>query len=279
MNHPFGDDTGFAALHDDQGDPGDIGSIDTRSGLAKAMSYSSPYGYRGRIGLIAPSTNTTMEPEFSLVLPSGVSLHTSRVHQSGGQEPASYRRMADHVGGAAAHLATAEVDLVTFGCSSCTYFVSPQEIAESITENAGCPAVLVLDAVIAAFGAFGAKRIGLVTPRTSFVTEREKAFLMARGLDVRRSTALGLGSDEEERRAIGRIPPNTLYRMAAEVAEDVDAVFITCTQLATLPVIDDLEARLGVPVISSNQATIWRCLRRIGVHDKITGYGSLLTHF
>ena len=247
-----------------------------QSGLAKALSLYSAYGWRGRIGLIAPSTNTTIEPEFALVLPRGVSVHASRVHQAGGQEYASYRRMADEIAVAAAHLATAEVDVVTFGCTSCTYFIPPEEVSRSMTEIAGCPAILVADAVVEGLRAVGARRVALLTPRTSFVTEREVAFLSAEGFEVTGVHGLGLGVDEEERRAIGRVPPETLYRMALEIHEDADAVFISCTQLPTLGLVSWLEEALGRPVVTSNQAIIWRCLRTLGARDRISGFGALL---
>ena len=249
---------------------------DGQSGLAKALSRYSAYGWRGRIGLIAPSTNTTIEPEFALALPRGMSVHASRVHQAGAQEFASYRRMADEIASAAALLATAEVDVITFGCTSCTYFISPEEVARSMSEVADCPAILVADAVVEGLRAVGAKRVALLTPRTPFVTEREVAFLSAQGFEVTGARGLGLGVDEEERRAIGRVPPETLYRMALEVHEDADAVFISCTQLPTLGMIEWLEGALGRPVVTSNQAIIWRSLRMIGARDRIPGFGALL---
>src|SRR5579871_5829532 len=73
-------------------------TTDPRSGLTKALSLYSAYGWRGRIGLIAPSTNTSLEPEFSRMAPDGVAVHVSRVHQQGVQgDLTSYRRMADGI--------------------------------------------------------------------------------------------------------------------------------------------------------------------------------------
>jgi arylmalonate decarboxylase len=251
--------------------------LDRRSGLSKALSLFSTYSWRGRIGLVSPSTNTTLEPEFWRLAPEGVSIHVARVFQSGPQEPSTYRRMADDIGTAATLLATAEVDVIAFGCTSCTYFVPPEEIRGTMAEKARCPTVLTADAVVDALRALDVRRVALASPRTEFVTQRELKFLADSGFEVVASHSLGLGATEEERRYIGRVPTEALYRLATSVDRpEAEAVFVTCTQLPTLPMIERLETALGKPVITSNQATLWRCLRHIGFKAPIKGYGRLL---
>lgn len=251
-------------------------SGDSRTGLGKALSHFSAYGWRGRIGLIAPSTNTTIEPEFAMAAPEGVSVHVSRVPQSGGQAFDSYRRMAEGLATAADLLSTAEIDVIVFGCTSCTYFVPPDEVTAAMRHACARKPILVEDAVLEALGQVGARRVALLTPRTAFVTEREVETLERAGFLVSGVRGLGLGVDEEERRAIGRVPPESLFRMAAELAEDADAVFVSCTQLPTFTILDRLERTLAKPVVTSNQAALWACLRRIGVKDPIRGFGALL---
>jgi maleate cis-trans isomerase len=259
--------------------PDGAAAEERRSGLGKALSLYSAYGWRGRIGLIAPSTNTTLEPEFARMAPNGVAIHTSRVYQAGGQEPSTYRRMADDIAVATRLLETAEVDVITFGCTSCTYFVPPDEIRTTITDIAKCPAVLTAEAVVAALEALDVRRVSLIGPRTRFVTEREEAYLREAGFDVVETRCLGLGIDEEERRAIGRVPPQALHRLAqAADRPETEALFVSCTQLPTIDMIEPLERVLGKPVITSNQAVFWRCLRLIGVNEAIGGLGTLLAH-
>jgi arylmalonate decarboxylase len=247
------------------------------SGLTKALSLFSTYGWRGRIGLVSPSTNTTLEPEFWRLAPEGVSVHVARVYQAGPQEPSTYRRMADDIATAATLLATAEVDVIAFGCTSCTYFVPPEEIRATMAEKARCPTVLTADAVVDALRALKVRKLALASPRTEFVTQRELKFLADSGFEVVAARSLGLGATEEERRYIGRVPTETLYRLALSVNRpEAQAVFVTCTQLPTLPMIERLEAELGKPVITSNQATFWRCLQHIGMTAPIKGFGRLL---
>ena len=247
------------------------------TGLSKALSLYSAYSWRGRIGLVSPSTNTTLEPEFWRLAPEGVSVHVARVFQSGPQEPSTYRRMADDIATAATLLATAEVDVIAFGCTSCTYFVPPEEIRATMAEKAHCPTVLTADAVVDALRALNVRKVALASPRTEFVTKRELQFLADSGFEVVASRSLGLGATEEERRYIGRVPSETLYRLVASVVRpEADAIFVTCTQLPTLPMIERLEEEFGKPVVTSNQATVWRCLRHIGFTAPIPGYGRLL---
>src|SRR4051794_40815323 len=218
-----------------------------RTGLGKALSLFSSYGWRGRIGLIAPSTNTTLEPEFWRMAPEGISIHVARVHQAGRQgDPASYQRMADGIGDAAMLLATAEVDVIAFGCTSCTYFVPPESVRAAIVERGLCPGILTADAVVAALRALEVRRIAVAGPRTREVTEREVGFLAEAGFEVVGASYLGLGATEEERRYIGRVPVEVAARLALRADRPAaEAIFISCTQLPTLAVIARLESELG----------------------------------
>lgn len=248
-----------------------------RTSLSKALGRYSAYGWKGRIGLITPSTNTTLEPEFARMVPDGVSVHASRVYQAGPQEPSSYRRMADEIESAARLLATAEVDVIAFGCTSCTYFVSPDEVRETMAREAGCPTVLTANAVVAALRELGVRRVSLLGPRIEFVTLREVEFLQSEGFEVVAHACLGLGENEEERRGIGRVPPEAVYRLAHDADRpEAEALFVSCTQLPAVGLVGELEELFGKPVVTSNQATLWRCLRMMGVRDRRQGFGTLL---
>ncbi len=248
------------------------------SGLSKVLSSYSPYSWRGRIGVIVPSTNTTLEPEFSRMAPAGVTVHVARIIQSGAQEVSSYRRTVEEVAVAAEMLATAELDTIALGCTSCTYFVPPQTVGEAIKEASGFEPILAATAVVEALKAVGAKRVVVVGPRTEFVTRREIEFLEHAGLEVIGWQCLGLGVSEEERRFIGRVPVEVVHRLVLTAdRDDADAIFIGSTQLPTIPLINELEQVLGKPVVTSNQATFWQCLQAIGIATPIPGFGTLLS--
>jgi len=256
------------------------GSDITEQTDTKALALYNPYGWRGQIGLICPSTNTSIEPEFQMMAPEGIVVHVARAFQDGPQEPALYRQIADNVELASRDLGSARVDVIAFGCTSCTYFVPADEIRDTMTRMSGVPAVLTADAVVEALKLVQARRIALATPRTDFVNLRETEWFTEQGFEVVSVQGLQLGETAMERANIGRVPPEVAFRLGLAVDRpDVDAIFISCTNLPSLPIIARLEQETGKPVITSNQATFWRCLRIMGSNAKISGFGKLLEEY
>ena len=243
----------------------------------KAVSMYSPYGWRGKIGLIVPSTNTVNEPEFWRMAPEGVTIHTARVMLKGKATTESYFAMADALSVAAEELATAEVDVVAYGCTSGSIICPLPQMLDQMGSRTNTPATAAAGAVIAALRAFGARKVAVATPYVDFVNESEERFLEDYGFEVTNLLGLKLGETQEERRGIGRVPPEHVYRMARAVdSPEADAIFISCTNLATIGMIARIEKDLGKPVVTSNQACFWACLRLIGLTDRIEGYGRLL---
>lgn len=243
----------------------------------KAVQMYSAYGYRGKIGLIVPSTNTVNEPEFAMMAPDGVSVHAARIMLLGKATNDSYIKMVAQTERAAAELATAEVDVMAWGCTSGSFIVPRDEIEKKMIAAAGVPAVTTSSSVVSALQAFGAKRVALGTPYVDFVNQEEIQFLETAGFEVTSMYGMQLGETQEERRGIGRVPPESLYRFVRHIdRDDADIVFLSCTNLATIDMIAELEADAGKPVITSNQATFWRSLRLMGIKDQIEGFGSLL---
>jgi arylmalonate decarboxylase len=243
----------------------------------KALQLSRPYGWRAKIGLITPSSNNINEPEFYRLAPRGVTIHTSRVLVTGEMNEESFYRMARDLGRAAEELATAEVDIIAFGCTAGSVVCPLDQLTKSMAEKTGTPAIVTAGAVVAALRALGVKRVAMGTPYVDFVNRREVEFLGEYGINVTRYLGLELGHNQVERRSIGHVPPEAVYRMACEIdSPDADAVFISCANVATLEVIEDLEQALGKPVISSNTACFWAALRVLGINSSIEGYGRLL---
>jgi arylmalonate decarboxylase len=244
----------------------------------KAVQFYSPYGYRARIGVIIPGVNVNLEPEFYRVAPKGVSIHVSRMMLLGKATQESYLRMEKDTERAAEELATAEVDLITWACTSGGVLLTPSRIEATISRIAGCPAVSTLTSAIAALKAFGAKRVALGTPYVSFINESEIEVLEAAGFKVVSMYGLELGETQEERRGIARVPPESLHRFARHIDRpDADAIFVSCTNVAGIGELAAVEAACGKPVITSNLVTIWHALRLAGINDKIEGFGRLLS--
>ncbi len=233
------------------------------------------YGWRGRLGLIVPSSKTTMEEEFRAWLPEGISLHVSRIRLRK-VNVEELKSMKEGIERASALLSDAGVDLIVYGCTTGSLVGGrgyDEEIRKRIEEVTGIRAVATATAVIDALRELGARKVAVVTPYIEEVNEKERRFLEDNGFEVTSMKGLGIENNLE----IGRQPPEVAYRLARETdLNGADALFISCTNFRTFEVIDPLELDLGIPVISSNSATLWAALRALNVRDDILGLGELL---
>ncbi len=236
----------------------------------------SLYGWRARIGLLIPSSNTTMEPEFWELAPYGVSIHTARMPLKE-VTPEALEEMEKESLRGAKLLADAGVDIIMYGCTSGSLIKGigyDQEISEKLSKESKKKVITTSTAVISALKEVKAEKICVATPYIEEVNSKEKEFLEGNGFEVIEIKGLGIKENLE----IGRQPPWAAYRLAKEVySEDADALFISCTNFRTLEVLEALEEDLGIPVISSNSASMWLCLKELGIREEIEGFGYLLS--
>lgn len=224
------------------------------------------YGWRCRIGLIIPSSNTTMEMEFARYVPEGVSVHTTRLPLEKVTE-AELTRMAERVEEAAGLLADAGVDIIAYGCTTGSLIKGRGydiELERRISKATGIPTVATAHAVLDALRAKGLKRIVVATPYTEEINEKEREFLSNNGFEVCAIRGLGLVKNLE----IGMQEPHVAYRLGRELIKEhpeADGLFISCTNFRTFEIIHPLSGDVGKPVITSNQATLWRVLQEKGI--------------
>ncbi|WP_457750956.1 maleate cis-trans isomerase family protein [Thermococcus sp.] len=236
------------------------------------------YGWRGRLGLIVPSSNTTMEMELHDYLPNGVSLHTSRMPLQNVREDELLKMSALAVESARL-LKDADVELIIYGCTSGSFIGGEnfeKELEAKIEDEVNVPVVSTSTAVVEALKILDAQSLLVITPYTEEINRREKEFLEANGFEV-----LDLrGLEIEDNLQIGRLEPYEAYRLAkASFIEEADAVFISCTNLRTFEIIEALEEDLGLPVVTSNQASLWLALREMDVMERIPELGKLFMEF
>ncbi|MFH1002702.1 MAG: maleate cis-trans isomerase [Chloroflexota bacterium] len=232
------------------------------------------YGWKARIGLILPSPNVVMEPEFNALKPADVSIHATRVTFTESSE-GELLKMAAELDQASRLLATAGVNVIAYGCTMGSLFGGAgydQEIIKRI-EQTGCRATTTATAVLRAFKALGVSRIAVGTPYSPGADKMEREFFQSCGLEVVNLKGLDLGI-----MGIRKAPPETYFELACEVDRpEAEAVFISCTAARTLPIIAALEKRLGKYVLSSNLATFWDVMRMLDVQaPPLRGYGKLL---
>lgn len=228
-----------------------------------------------RFGLIIPSSNTTMEQEFCKVLANGFSIHSGRL-QLKEVTLKALAKMEQQIEEEALKLADANVGVIGYGCTSGSLFKGfghDREIEARIEKSTGIPAVATSGAVIAALKSINAKNIAVATPYTEKINKLEKRFLMANGFQIIDLKGLGI----KDNLKIGKLGSEKAFKLAMKLKYDkADAIFISCTNLATLGIIDKLEKISQKIVVSSNSAMIWAMLRKCGAHLKMVGFGKLL---
>lgn len=241
------------------------------------LSNLKPAGWRARIGVIVPPSNTTNETEFNRMKPEGISFHFTRspIHR----DPAAdgFKTMMADLQSAVSNLKACNVDLMAYGCTAGSMACPPEILIGTMEKHGSVGAVSTAGSIIAALTALGVTKIGMATPYSDETNEHEKEFLERHGFSVAKMAGLQLSGQIEK---VSRVPPAEVYSHALSVdCTDAEAILICCTDFGTLDVIDSLEEKLGKPVISSNTASFWHSLRKAGVKDKIPGYGKLLIDF
>jgi maleate isomerase len=231
-------------------------------------------GPRLRIGMMIPSVNFVADPQIQAMLPAGVQLHTTRMKLVGSSDEEMHA-MVKEVDQCAQLLADADPQRILFHCTAASTIsvdMGPK-ICRRITDLTGIPATDTAAAIVAAFQALGVRKIVMVTPYPHNVNAHEVEYFGHFGIEVLREHGLGLFGGRE----FARIPPDEWYRLVMENRhEDADAYFISCAQVRAAEVIETLEGELKRPVVTSNNAVAWRCLRQSGIADQVSGFGRLL---
>ncbi len=233
-------------------------------------------GWRAKIGLIIPSTNSTMEPDFNRLAPEGVTIHSARLKTKREATFETLREMEKLVIPAAKSLADCEVDAICYGCTSGSFLEGPSysnRIEENIKNETGIAAITTANAMAESIKELGLKKIAIVSPYIQATNERLINFLKECKIEVVSLKAFELLDQFEH----ANIPSFSIYRLvrAADVA-DAEGVFISCTQLPSIDVVEALENDLKKPVIAATAAAMWLAMKKAGVKIPLEGYGEIM---
>ena len=230
---------------------------------------------RTRIGLLVPSTNTTCEPDFYRVAPPDVTIHTSRLWITNeAEEEQAMDRMNAEVERGARYLKTAAVDVVAYGCTTGSLYKGSGydgELLKIMQTASGAPAV------VEALRFLGAEKISVATPYPDWNNRRFRPYYEAAGFQVLNvegePTAAKAGNH-----GINDQSPESIMEFALRVCRpEADVLFCSCTAWRSFEVVQELERRLGRPVLTSNQATAWAALKRLGISRPDPSFGTLFT--
>lgn len=227
--------------------------------------------WQHKLGMIVPSWNTVMEYEAQRMAGAGISVHTQRISHTADTEE-NLMWMGTQVPAAAKLLAHAKVGVICYGCTAGGFLKGPQydrDMNAQIQAATGIPGATSASAITDALGAVGARRISVATAYEPWLNAKTQQYLEAAGFTVLAIEGFGT-------QAHAAVTPDRVAALAKKVdCPDADAVFIGCSNLRTLEIIETLEQDLGKPVVTSNQASMWRMLRLVGTGHAVAGGGRL----
>jgi maleate isomerase len=242
-----------------------------------------------RIGLLVPSSNTTMETEVPALLrarervrPEEIfSFHSARLRMQD-VTPEGLRAMNDETERAATELADLRPDVVATACLVAimargpgSHLAAEGEIASVLErEHAAAPVVSSAGALVDALHALGARRIGIVAPYLEELTRMVVAYIEDAGIEVADAISL----EVPDNRAVAALDPRGLEEQWQRLdLSGCDVLVLSaCVQMRSLEVLEEVERRSGLPTLSAATATTWAILRALDLEPVAPGAGALL---
>ncbi len=229
---------------------------------------------RAKLGFVLLATEQTVQDDMIRLCPDGVGVHFARVSNADEITNATLEAIApDLTRASSTLLPDGSLDVVTYACTSGSLVLGQERVEELLRAgNPNAKPSSIIAAVLRALEAVGGKRCVVATPYLDEVNTAERDYMIGRGFDVLDIQGLNLTRDSD----MVRVAPSFIADMAASLDRpEADAIFISCGALRSVDIIDQLEQRVGKPVITSNQALAWDALRLAGIKDQMPGYGRL----
>ena len=236
---------------------------------------------RARFAILVPFTNTNLEPDMMLLRPKGVSLHFSRLGGYDANEIPDENQM--HA------LGTADLDqplqlimginpdVIIYGCTSATLTHGPafdRDFAAQIKAKSGAATITAAGALVHALQTLNVQRIGFASPYVPAINDMAIDFLTEAGVETVQRSEIDEPLDNLGQ---GALDPDRVFELArAADHPQAEAIVLSCTDMRSVEVIARLEATLGKPVISSNQAMMFQAMQLAGIGEALSGYGQLL---
>ena len=229
-----------------------------------------------RIGVITLSTDFTIEQDFRKIchdLP--IDIFFNRIPFINPLNHENYLKMAEHIPEVSEQILPGEkIDVIAYGCTSGTIAIGESNISSQVKKSK--PETKVTTPITAALKAFkklNLKNIAVLTPYPKDVNVTVFDYLSKNDLTIDSFNSFNLNYDSE----IAQVSLESLKESIANInLDNVDGLFVSCTALKIVDILDEVEKKFNTTVISSNQAIIWDCLRLLNIDTYVSGYGNLL---
>ena len=230
---------------------------------------------QARIGLIIPSSNRMTEPQFHKYVPANLGVHIMRLRMTG-KWSRPLDKLKESIAEAAVTLSDVKPAIIVFHCTASSMeegLVGEANVLRLIQNASGCVAMTTGQAIGEALKFLRLQKLVLITPYVKEINEHEILYLREAGFEVIHDLGLGLRGGDE----FIRVTPQNWIDIALENGRpEADGYLLSCTNTSMIDAIEELERRLQKPVVASNQATLWACLRRLSLNERIKPLGQLL---
>ena len=229
-----------------------------------------------KVGLLALSTDLTIESDFQSIcqkLP--LDLFVNRIHNENPLTKENLLKMHDQIESVTEKILPGQkINTVAYGCTSGTIAIGEDKVKEKVQlANPDCYVTTPITSAIKAFKKMNLKKIALFTPYPELVNKTILEYFNKKNINIVSFGTFNIDLDED----IASVDPKHLLETLIKLdINDADALFVSCTALPALKILDQVEKKINKTVLSSNQTLIWDTLRSIGYKSPVEGYGKLL---
>jgi maleate isomerase len=231
-----------------------------------------------RIGLITLGSDFRIEKDFNnIIYGRDIDLYVNRIHCYNPLTNETLAKMAEDITKVTKDiLPDQKIDCIAYGCTSGTVAAGYDVIKEKV--NIAKPEAKVttpITSAIKALKVLGINKISIFTPYTKTINDSVADYFKKRNITINSLSYFDIDSDLD----IGKVDEKYLFEVLSKIdLEDSDALFVSCTALPVLSIIDKLEKKLNRVILSSNQTLIWDSLNEINYKKKIKGFGKLFNN-
>ncbi|MBI29501.1 MAG: Arylmalonate decarboxylase [Alphaproteobacteria bacterium MarineAlpha5_Bin11] len=230
--------------------------------------------HRAKLGFIFMSTDLAGESDIFNMAPEDVGIHITRLKTDDNTTNETLSKHIDFMADAASRIQPdTKPDVISYSCTSGSIVIGEDRVMQEIKKGApyAIPMTLVTG-VVDALRELNVKKLVVGTPYIDEINTSEAEFLTKKKFEVLDIQGLNLNTGV----SFGQVTPEYWKNFALEIDRpDADAIFLSCGGIRSLEVVEEIENVAKKPVITSNQAQMWSCLRRAGVYDKISGFGRI----
>jgi len=246
-------------------------SIQSKYIVPKLKKKTNP-----KVGLLALSTDLTIESDFQSIcqkLP--LDLFVNRIHNENPLTKENLLKMHEQIESVTEKILPGQkINTVAYGCTSGTIAIGEDRVKEKVQlAKPNCYVTTPITSAIKAFKKMNLKKIALFTPYPESVNKTILEYFSRKNINIVSFGTFNIDLDED----IASVDPKHLLETLIKLdINDADALFVSCTALPALEILDQVEKKINKIVLSSNQTLIWDTLRSIGYKSPVKGYGKLL---